>query len=99
MYYLGGKANESFHQPRRSIVEMERALQSTIESATMSKKSLYKEVVKANANITPISNASNHLAVSPQSLPSIKSAKKFDLKLICPHGIYDMIDAIIPAPI
>lgn len=76
---------------------MEKALQSAIESATMSKKSLYKEVVKANANITAISNASNHLAVSttPQSLQTIKPAKKFDLKLICPHG---MIDALIPRP-
>lgn len=72
---------------------MEKALLTAIESAAMSKKSLYKEVIKANANITAVSNANNHLMVSsssptPQSLAPLKPKQnRFDLKLICPHGI------------
>ncbi len=74
-------------QTRRSILDMEKALQTSIDSPASSKMSLYKEVMKANASNCN-SPAGNHLTVAPTpTLPLKATPKKFDLKLICPHGM------------
>lgn len=81
----GERSESSLLQGRRSVIEMEKALQSSIDqtsSSPYSKTSLYKEVVKASAG-------NHHLTVSPVPSQSLKSTpkKKIDMKLICPHGI------------
>lgn len=82
----GGVINETL-LTRRSILDIEKALQTSIDSPASSKMSLYKEVMKANASNCN-SPAGNHLTVAPTpTLPLKATPKKFDLKLICPHGM------------
>lgn len=81
----GGSTNEVIpHQNRRSLKEMEKALQTTLHSSS-AKNKLYENVVRS---ITP--SGSSHSAMpttpSPLTLSSKPAAKKFDLKFICPHG-------------
>ncbi|XP_046649708.1 soluble guanylate cyclase 88E-like isoform X2 [Daphnia pulicaria] len=81
----GGSTNEVIpHQNRRSLKEMEKALQTTLHSSS-AKSKLYENVVRS---ITP--SGSSHSAMpttpSPLTLSSKPAAKKFDLKFICPHG-------------
>ncbi|XP_046452235.1 soluble guanylate cyclase 88E-like isoform X2 [Daphnia pulex] len=81
----GGSTNELIpHQNRRSLKEMEKALQTTLHSSS-AKNKLYENVVRS---ITP--SGSSHTTMpttpSPLTLSSKPAAKKFDLKFICPHG-------------
>lgn len=81
----GGSLREPSLQSRRSIKEMEKALQTPLKSTVTGKSKLYDDVIR---NIT--SSASSHLAISATPSPSLQSSKpspqKFDLKFICPHA-------------
>lgn len=80
-------------KPRRSIVDLERALQKPLDSTAISKTTLYRDVVRANANITPIPPAINdHLTDSP--IADSIQPKSLNLKEVCSHGM-KMISSMI----
>lgn len=80
-----GSTHEPSLQSRRSIKEMEKALQTPLKSTVTGKSKLYDDVIR---NITP--SGSSQPAMSATPSPSLLSSKptpqKFDLKFICPHG-------------
>jgi hypothetical protein len=80
----GGSTNEAVpFQNRRSLKEMENALQTPSHTSTIAKNKLYENVSRA---ITPTSINHPSTTPSPLTLSSKQVAKKFDLKFICPHG-------------
>ena len=83
--FVGVGGMKEPHQSRRSIMDMEKAL--SVDSTASSRMSLYKEVMKANVSNCN-SPAGNHLTVSSTPVQPLKATpKKFDMKLICPHGM------------
>nr|CAH0110411.1 unnamed protein product [Daphnia galeata] len=80
----GGSTNEVVpFQNRRSLKEMEKALQTPSHTSTIAKNKLYENVSRA---ITPTSINHPSTTPSPLTLSSKQVAKKFDLKFICPHA-------------
>lgn len=89
--FLGSLTESLKH--RRSIVELEKDFQQISESMCSSKSATPREI--ANKSFTEDNRLSvaSAVAASQQILNKnrVTISDKFDLKLVCPHGIFDII--------